>query len=81
MKLGFERVTVVDFSSLEKLFFETYGYEVDIMSLFDDDVCNDSYQCLYLDIVDGDNEDFLKTVKLLRDNGFNEDKILIKICW
>ena len=79
------KMTVIDIWELKGAFFKTYGYDIDNIHelLFGDDFSNNSYKMLYLTWMEEDeeNEDILKIVKLLRDLGINEDKILIDITW
>lgn len=77
-----KKMTVIDVWELKDAFFKTYGYNINniLELLFGDSFANDSYKIFHLDD-DYTEEDVLKIVKMLRNLGINEDKILVDISW
>lgn len=85
MNLNFEKVSTIHERKLQNAFYETYGYRTDIRyALFYDDFSDDCYKEFNLCWAEKDEdtqEDALKVIKLLRDSGFTEERILVDLRW
>lgn len=84
-----KREVTIPYEDIQSLFYTTYGYEINVIELcFGDDYCNDSYKRFDLKVSPDEEEewreycpDLIKIVKMLRNEGIEEDYILIEICW
>lgn len=88
MSLNITYFPTVNYRELEDLFYTTYGYEIDLLNgdlFFLEDYSNDCYKRFNLIVAEEPEgeyeENLLKIVKLLRNEGITEDEILIEISW
>lgn len=89
--INVEMVPVIDIRDIEDLYTKHTGHNEELRQImFGDDYMNDCYKMFYLDNSDlceneedyDDNDEVLKIiVKLLRENGIKDDRILIDVSW